>query len=156
MINFATIWSEDKQGSAAIEFGLLAPILVLFAVGTIDIGTAAYRAMQVQAAAEAGAYYVSITMPVSGFDESGAASAVSSAISANPPITATPLPSQFRACASASGLAEQACTSTCVCPDGSTPGLYARVSAQMLTDPPILDGLALPTTITAEAIVRIY
>jgi Flp pilus assembly protein TadG len=152
MMNFATIRRKNESGSAAIEFGLLAPVLVLFAVGTIDVGSAAYRAMQVQAAAEAGAYYVS----ANGYDATAVASTVSNAINSAPQITATPAPSLFRACASASGLDEQACTSACQCPDGSSPGQYARVSAQMITEPAIMESLNLPTTIAAEAIVRIY
>jgi Flp pilus assembly protein TadG len=146
------LWRTGGEcGSAAIEFGLLAPLLVIFAVGTLDIGTAAYRAMQVQAAAEAGAFYVS----ESGFDAAGITSAVTSAINSNPRITATPAPSVFRACPTASGLIEQACTSTCTCADGSAPGQYARINAQMITDPPILPELHLSTTISGEAIIRI-
>lgn len=138
-------------GSVAIEFGLLAPMLVLIAIGTIDIGTAAYRAMQVQAAAEAGAIYVS----ENGFDATGISSAVTNAISSTRPISATPAPSLFRACPTSSGLVEQACTSTCTCGDGSSPGQYVRISAQITPEPPILSGLGLPTTLSGEAVIRI-
>ena len=141
---------QDESGVAAIEFALLAPLLVLFLVGTIEVGTAAYRAMQVQAAAEAGAYYASINR----FDSEGIANAVSGAN--HPRITATPAPSLFRACPSSTGLTEQACSSTCVCPDGSQPGQYVRISSQMILDPPILEGLGIPRTLTGEAVVRIY
>src|SRR5258708_29098811 len=45
----------DTSGVAAIEFGIIVPILVLMVVATADIGMGFYRKMQVEGAAQAGA-----------------------------------------------------------------------------------------------------
>ena len=45
----------DTSGVAAVEFGIIVPILVLMVVATADIGMGFYRKMQVEGAAQAGA-----------------------------------------------------------------------------------------------------
>lgn len=142
--------ARSERGSAAIEFAFMTPFLVLLLVGTVEIGTAAYQGMQAQNAAEAGAVYAS----KHGLDIAGISNAVVNATGAAG-ITATPAPSQFCGCPSTSGVAGLSCSSSC--PDGSAPGYYLRVSAQLSRQPILsIDGLALPATLSGEAVVRIY
>lgn len=79
---------QREAGTAAIEFGLMAPFLVVLVVATIEVGTAVYEAMLVQNAAEAGAIYVA----KHGYDATGITTAVTSATSLTGRITATPAP----------------------------------------------------------------
>ncbi len=46
-----------EQGASLIETALLAPVLVLLAVGAVDFGRGYYAAIEVQSAADAGAIY---------------------------------------------------------------------------------------------------
>src|SRR5687768_2593828 len=88
---------RGEAGLAALEFGLLAPFLVLLLVAATEIGSSVYQAMQAQNAAEAGAVYVS----KHGFNVAGITSAVANATAAAS-IAATPAPSQFCGCPVAS------------------------------------------------------
>lgn len=141
---------HGEAGSAAIEFGLLAPFLVLLAVGTVEIGSSVYQAMQAQNAAEAGAVYASKY----GFDADGISNSVINATGAAS-ITANPAPSSFCGCPTASGIAAMSCASTCA--EGGAPGQYLRISAQITHDPMLsFSWVVTPVTITGEAIVRMY
>ncbi|MFB9267718.1 TadE/TadG family type IV pilus assembly protein, partial [Bradyrhizobium erythrophlei] len=51
------IFRRDARGAAAIEFGVLVPVLALMVVSVTDIGLAIYRKMQVENAAQAGVEY---------------------------------------------------------------------------------------------------
>lgn len=138
-----------ETGSAAIEFGLSVPFLLVILMGVIELGYAMYEAMQVHNSVEAGALYVA----KNGYDATGIAAAVSNA-SGTQGITATPAPVQFCGCPNASGIVETACNATCT--DGNPPGQYVRVSAA-LAHKTILPypGLQLPTTLTAQSVVRL-
>ena len=48
---------QVRDGMAAIEFGILAPLLAGILVPVTDLGMCFYQKMQVQAAAQAGAQY---------------------------------------------------------------------------------------------------
>ncbi len=137
-----------EAGSAAIEFGLFAPLLVILVIGVIEIGFAAYGAMQVQNAAQAGIIYAA----KNGWDSAGIANAVVNAAD-TVGISASPPPSQFCGCPGASGVAVTACGATC--PDGTTPGEYIRVNAALTRSSLFAEsGFSLPSTLTAEAIMR--
>jgi Flp pilus assembly protein TadG len=141
---------EDEGGLAAIEFGLIAPFLVLLVVAAIDLGTGIHKAMQAQNAAEAGAVYASRHA----FDLTGTTGAVVNA-TAGAGIVATPAPTRFCGCPTASGIATTSCGAACA--DGSAPGQYLRISARV-THSPLLSiaGLGGPSTIAGEAVIRIY
>jgi Flp pilus assembly protein TadG len=143
---------RDVAGSAALEFALATPLLVLLLVAAVEIGTGAYEGMRVQNAAEAGAIYAS----KHGLDVTGISNAVVNATSGRTSVTATPMPAQFCGCPSASGIATTQCTTTCS--DGRAPGYYVRISAQLVRDPPLLSiaGLTVPPILTGEAVVRLY
>ncbi len=146
---FRQAW-RDKAGGAAIEFGLVAPFLSLLIVATVEIGTGVYQGMQAQNAAEAGAVYASKY----GFDAAGISNAVAAA-TADGGIVAAPAPTQFCGCPSSAGITVMQCSSTC--PGGTAPGYYLRINAQITHEPLLaIPGLAPLTTITGEAVVRIY
>lgn len=139
-----------RGGSAAIEFGLATPFLLVLLMGVVELGFAIYEAMQVYSAAEAGALYA----VQNGWDSSGIAAAVTNATSTTG-LTATPAPSEFWGCPSESGIAAVA-SSSIQCAGGNSPGLYVQVSAS-IDHSTILPypGLSLPTTFTAKSIVRL-
>jgi len=114
---------EATEGVAAIELAIIAPVLVLSLICTIDLGLGIYRRMQVESAAQAGAEYA----VARGFSQDGVTSAVANATNFTG-VSANPAPLQFCGCASASGVT----TATCgvPCPDTSNPGTYVTVSAQ--------------------------
>lgn len=114
---------QDSSGIAAVEFGLMAPLLAIALICTVDLGLGVYRKMQVQNAAQAGAEYAL----THGFLGASIKSATTSATSYSA-IQATPDPVQFCGCPSANGVIGATCGSTC--PGGSQAGTYIRVSAQ--------------------------
>jgi hypothetical protein len=138
-----------ERGGVAVEFALLSPLLALMFTGLVDLGFGAYESMQVQAAAAAGAQYAFKYT----WDAAAIAAAVTNSTGAEG-VVASPAPLQFCACPSAGSLAEVGCSATC--PDGSPPGLYARVSAQLQYST-ILSYPALPSPVTlkGEAVVRL-
>ena len=141
---------DDRSGLAAIEFGLIAPFLVLLLVAAVDLGTGIYRAMQAQNAAEAGAIYASKY----GVNITGITAAVANS-TAGGGIVAAPAPSRFCGCPTAYGIIVMNCGA--VCADGSAPGDYLRISAQITHSPLLaLAGLGTPTSFTGQAVIRIY
>lgn len=114
---------RDTRGVAAIEFGLMIPVLSLMVVSVTDIGLAVYRKMQVEDAAQAGAQYAISH----GFDTSGISSAVTSATNSTA-ITASPPPVQFCGCPTSTGVSTVSCGT--VCTGGVQAGTYMTVSAQ--------------------------
>jgi Flp pilus assembly protein TadG len=119
----ATGGHDGIRGAAGIEFAILASILIVMAIGVVDVGMGFYRKMQVQNAAQAGAYYAMRH----GFAPTSIANAVTAA-TAFSGISASPAPRQYCGCPSNTGIATIDCSSTC--PDGSTAAKYVEVSAQ--------------------------
>ncbi|MDN4985206.1 MULTISPECIES: TadE/TadG family type IV pilus assembly protein [unclassified Bradyrhizobium] len=114
---------HDERGVAAIEFGIMIPILSLMVVSVTDIGLAVFRKMQVEDAAQAGAQYAIIH----GFDASGISSAVTSATNSTA-VTASPGPVKFYGCPTGTGVS--VVSAGTVCTGGAQAGTYATVSAQ--------------------------
>jgi len=138
-----------SRGVAAIEFAIIAPILVLLMVCTVDLGQGIYRKMQVQNAAQAGAQYAA----VHGFTASSISAAVTNATTFSG-ISASPSPTQFCGCPSVTGVTSASCNSTCT--GGISSGTYVTASAQA-TYTTILPYPLLPTSFTfaAQSTVRI-
>jgi len=141
--------THNNAGTAAIEFALIAPVLLILLAGLVEIGFAVREAMMVQEAAEAGASYA----VQSGWDSTGILNAVTTATGASN-IDASPAPQLFCGCPSESGVTHVLCTATCT--DGGGPGQYVRVDAS-IPHATILSylGLPIPSTLTAHAVVRI-
>jgi Flp pilus assembly protein TadG len=114
--------NDGARGVAAIELGLIAPILALMLVASFDVGMGIYRGMQVQTAAQAGAQYA----VAHGFSTS-IANVVTGATSYSG-ISASPAPSRFCGCPSSSSVTAATCSSTCS--NGSVAGTYVTVSSQ--------------------------
>uniref|UniRef100_A0A974A5W6 Pilus assembly protein n=1 Tax=Bradyrhizobium septentrionale TaxID=1404411 RepID=A0A974A5W6_9BRAD len=113
----------DRRGVAAIEFGIMIPVLSLMVVSVTDIGLALFHKMQVENAAQAGAQYAIVR----GFDTTGVSNAVTAATNSTA-ITASPKPIQFCGCPTSAGVSTVSCGA--VCPSGAQAGTYAMVSAQ--------------------------
>jgi TadE-like protein len=144
-------FAHDRHcsGSAALEFGLAIPLLLLILMGVVELGNAMYRAMQVYDSVEAGMLYAA----QNGFDAAGISAAVVNATGTQD-ITATPAPEEFCGCPGAGGILPTACNATCN--DGSSAGQYVRISAAIprqtiLPYPP----LPLPSTLTAQSVLRL-
>jgi Flp pilus assembly protein TadG len=132
-------------GSAAIEFGLSVPLLLVLLMGVVELGYTMYEAMQVYNSVEAGALYAA----KHGFDSAAISTTVQNATGTQG-ITASPAPVQFCGCPDAGGVSETPCN------NGSPAGQYVRISAA-LPRGVILPYLALPLpdTLTAQSIVRL-
>lgn len=115
--------ARNTSGAAAIEFGVVVPVLTLMVIAISDIGFGVYRKMQIEDAAQAGAEWAIRN----GFDANEISNAVTSATNAS--IIASPAPAQFCGCATGSSVSPVACGTTC--PGGALAGTYATVSAQL-------------------------
>ncbi len=137
------------RGTAAIEFAIAVPMLLILLIGTIEIGFAAYQSMQVQNAVEVGAMYAT----QHGWSASGIVSSVTTATGANG-ISASPAPTLFCGCPSVSGIATVDCSTSC--PDKTAPGQYVQVNATLSRIVIFPDSeFGIPANITAKSIVRI-
>jgi Flp pilus assembly protein TadG len=138
----------STQGSAGVEFGFIAPGLILLFVTGADLGLGIYRKMQVQNAAQAGAAYAAAR----GFSAASITSAIQTATSY--PVEATPAPSQFCGCPTGSGVSAAVCGQPCA--DGVNPGTYVSVGARG-TYSTLLPYPGLPASfeLTSRASVRI-
>jgi uncharacterized membrane protein len=142
-----------RNGTAAIEFALLAPLLLILLTGIVEIGMAVFQDIQVQAAAEAGALYAA---KYGSNDLTAIALAVTNATGTSG-ITAAPAPQVFCGCPTASGITSQGADCSTVCPDAKPPGKYVTISATItrteLLTPYI--SLGLPATFTGSSVVRV-
>jgi Flp pilus assembly protein TadG len=141
--------ARDTAGAAAIEFGIIVPVLTLMVIAVTDLGTGIYRRMQVEDAAQAAAQYAIRN----GFDATAISNAVASATN-NSAITASPAPLQFCGCASATSISTVSCGTTC--PSGAKAGTYATVSAQVTYNTTLNYGVAPRSyTFNAQSTVRL-
>jgi Flp pilus assembly protein TadG len=143
-------WFCRCRGAAAVEFALIVPVFLILLAGMVEIGFAAYQAMQVQDAAEAGALYAAKY----GWDPTGIANAVVNATGAKG-LAATPAPAEFCGCpVSGGGITTVTCTSTCT--GGTPPGVYISVGASLPHETILPDlNLPIPATLTGHATIRV-
>lgn len=139
---------RDTNGAAAIEFGVVVPMLTLMVIAIADIGLGVHRKMQVEDAAQAGAEWAIRN----GFDSNGISNALTSATNAS--VIASPAPQQFCGCATGSSVSTVACGTPC--PSGAMAGTYATVSAQLNYSTTLNYGIAPSTyTFAAQSTVRL-
>lgn len=139
--------ARNRLGAAGVEFALALPVLVLLLIGMFDYGALAFQTMQVSEAAQAGADYALHN----GWNSTAIQTAVTSATGLS--VTATPAPTLSSACLSGNALVVTTGTS---CSGGGTPGSYVFVYARSSFSPLVAwSVLALPSTISAHAVVRI-
>jgi Flp pilus assembly protein TadG len=149
----------NESGTAAIEFALfLVPLLYLL-TGTVELGLLMYEAMQVNNAVEAGMLYAA----KNGYNSAAIVTATQNAGvvygAGGPTLNASPTPSQFCGCPSATGvtnLGAPPCSATAC--SGNPAGTYVQVNAT-ISHLTILPGAStlmpnLPATLTATAVVR--
>jgi Flp pilus assembly protein TadG len=140
-------WAMDRRGAAGVEMALILPVLSVLLMGMFDYGQLAYQTMQVSAAAHAGADYALHN----GWNLTAVQSAVTSATALS--VSASPAPTLSKACVVGGTIVV---TAGSACASGGTPGSYVIVNAQAPFSPLVSwSGLALPSTITAQAAVRI-
>jgi|SRR5579859_4528817 Flp pilus assembly protein TadG len=139
----------DRSGAAGVEFALMLPALVLFAVGTVDVGALAYQSAEVEAAAQAGARYA-MNNGAGSLDSIAAAITGATSLS----VSATPYPSQGYYCDAGGSLSSvPAMTSAC---SGGVVGSYVTVSAQATYTPVIAwSGLSMPSSLSSQTMVRV-
>jgi len=156
LITYLRTIAHAERGSSAIEFGLLAPILIFLTIGVVDLGLGLYQQQQVQAAAQAGAQAAlsggsSVNTSASNFTtniENAVTSATNlSSISA----------SATTSCGCPSGTSiTTAKTCSTACTGGANPNTYVTVGATA-TYKPLLSYPTLGSSVTlnATATVRI-
>ena len=116
LLNRFTRWTRDTSGTSAIEFGLIAPILILLCIGAYDLNDMSFRTSNMQTAVRAGIQYAMN----GGEDLDAAKTIVNGAWSKKPSdgnVTAT------AACKCAGNT--QACNSTC----GTTMNKWITITA---------------------------
>jgi Flp pilus assembly protein TadG len=140
----------SRGGNAAIEFALLAPVLLTLLTGIAELGMAGYQAMQVQAAVAAGVIYAA----GNGWTNTGAINTAVTSATGTAGITAS-TSSPFYGCGGSGVIVTQA-SSTAACPDGYAPGTYVTISAAVphQTIMPYLN-LNLPASYTATTTIRV-
>jgi len=145
---------RDQSGAAAIEFGLMASMLVTLLIPTFDLGMGAYTKMRVQDAAEAGAQYAQGNAYSSGAITTAAQSATS--LGTHVSVTATNVCYCVNALSQLTPPSGDAtppappCTPNS-CSDGSTPGTYVTVATSTNYAPLVsfsVPGLSIASTIT--------
>jgi Flp pilus assembly protein TadG len=144
------------HGSSAIEFGLLAPILIFLTIGVVDLGIGLYQKQQVQAAAQAGAQAA-----LSGGASVNTSAATFTTNIENAVSSATNLSSISASAATSCGCPSGTSVTpvnTCgtACQSGANPNTYVTVGATA-TYKPLLSYPALGNSVTlhATAMVRI-
>lgn len=136
-------------GTAAVEFGLAAPILMGLLVPVADLGIAFAEQMQVQQAAQAGAQYALLH----GYDSTAISSAVSHGSTLSG-VSASPAPSQSCGCPTGSAISAVTCGTTCS--NGEIAGSYVFVNSQAVYTPVLpYSLLGDSVTLAAQTAVRV-
>jgi Flp pilus assembly protein TadG len=140
-------------GVAAIELAMVSPLLVTGVLGAGELGITIFRQTQVSFAAQAGADFAL----AHGFDVTKTSNAIVTATTYTA-INATPAPTQFCGCPSASGVTVASGAPPCsaTCSGGFTAGTYVTASSQAQFSPIIPNPWQTSTvTLTEQATVRI-
>jgi TadE-like protein len=144
-------------GVAAIELAMVAPLVVTGVLGAGELGFTIFRQTQVIFAAQAGVDYAI----ANGFNSTNVSNAVVNATTYTA-ITATPAPSQFCGCPTATGVtvasavASKSPLCSATCSGGFTAGVYVQANSQAQFSPIIPNPWQKSTvTLTAESTVRI-
>jgi len=111
---------RDERGVTAIEFAVIAPILVGMFISIVDLGLGLYTQVQLANAAQAGAAYAM----QKGYNSLGMITVAQSSTRLTGVSVTT---SQFCGCPSSSGVTTTACDASCS--DGLTAGTFAQVTA---------------------------
>jgi Flp pilus assembly protein TadG len=146
-LRFGAPWRRNG-GVAAIEFAIVAPMLLALVIASVELGFATQASIQSQDAAAAGAFYAT----QKGWDAAGISAAVLAATSA-PGLTAAPAPQLYCGCPTTTGIGSTTCGVTCA--DGVTARQYVKVSASLPRKTVIGSGFGLPGTVTSTSTARL-
>lgn len=146
MLGLLRLW-KDRSGVTAVEFAIIAPVMVLIFICMADLGIGVYTDMQVNNAAQYGTEYAL----TKGYDSTAISSAVKNSTSLS---SATVSPTEFCGCPSSSGVVSNSCSATCS--DGGKAGTFVQVAVSntyttMLRYP----GLPSSFSLTAKSTVRL-
>jgi len=129
-IRALVVGAEGTSGAVLVQLAILTPLLVTFAVYTIDFGLLAFNKMEVQNAAQAGAQYA---IGQVSYDASAISTAVTNATRFT---TITPSSSEFCGCPTSTGVNYCAATcgsTTCTACSTTVQGHYVTVTATPTT-----------------------
>ena len=155
------VGEDGIAGAALIEFTLVAPLLVVMSIYTMDFGLVFYRQMQVQNAAQAAVDWA-IANHI--YNNAAITAAATNATNWNPDITVSAgYPRERCGCPSSSGMTFTDMTfingqlQPCPTCGGSVGGLYVTVQTQATWTSFIRYGLfsSATRTLTAQATARI-
>ncbi len=119
-LSFVLKARRNIDGVTAIEFAMIAPILIGLAIATVDLGLGVYTDTQLANAAHSGASYA-----VQYSYDPNAMTAAAQASTSLKNVTVTS--AEFCGCPTATGVTATSCTSTCS--DGLSAGTFAQVTA---------------------------
>ena len=119
------LW-RSEDGIGAVEFGFIAPILMLLLLGIVDFGMAYWKQMQIRNAANAGIQWAM----TNGYDLIKIPAVAASATNLSGIAVTPSLPC---GCATGTGVTILACAS--LCPDNTVPKPYIMVNARICYTP---------------------
>ena len=148
-----TRWTSarrNRSGTAALEFALVTPVLLLLLGGLLEFGWAVWSDSALGNAVSQASYYAFLTGPGVSTTSIATIAEKASALSGVTATASTP------ACYCASGTPATpslatSCTTTCA--DGTSPGTYTTIVAQYAV--PTFLPLFTSPTITESAMVRL-
>lgn len=143
----AAFWRRTR-GVAAIEFAIVAPMLLALVVASVELGFAIQASIQTQDAAAAGASYAG----QKGWDAAGISAAVLADTNAAG-LTAAPAPRLYCGCPTTTGVGAATCGVTCA--DGVTARQYVEVSASLPRKTVMGSAFGLPATMTSTSTARL-
>src|SRR5262245_42622421 len=108
------VGEDGTAGSAVVEFTLIAPLLVVASIYTMDFGLVFHKQMQVQNAAQAAVDWAVVNHI---YNHAGITAAVAAATNANPAISVSSgYPIERCGCPSSTGVTFTANTAPAPCP----------------------------------------
>lgn len=128
-----------RRGIAAVEFALVAPLLLLLFGGIAELGLTVWARSTLTDAVSQGAYYAFLTGP--SVQTSAITTLVQNASGLSGISAGATTPATY--CASGSPATLTAATSSGTCSDGTTPGTYTTITATYSMTPilPAFTGL---------------
>ena len=141
---------RSARGAAAIEFAIIAPVLALLVVATIELGFMMRARIVAQEAASAGALYASQHT----FDAAGIAAIMAATTNATNEGTITAgTPTLSYGCPTTTGITPAAAGDTCA--DGVGARRYVTVTASVPRVTILDSDFGLPANATASSTVRL-
>jgi Flp pilus assembly protein TadG len=139
----------SERGAAALEFAIMAPLLLILIISVVELGLAIRDSLRAQAAAAAGGYYAM----QHGFNSASISAAVANGAGTTVGVSASPAPVLFCGCPTATGIGSTVCGATCT--DGVGARQYVQVSASITRTTLLNAHLGLPAVLIRKSVVRL-